>query len=110
MKKELGLYVHIPFCVRKCAYCDFPSFAGREDAMEAYVDRLIGEMKEKRDQFTLEDIQGKCAVLFTKKNLNKDFSRESGKTPKAPLTADVFTQGAATEASSRYGILPTKNH
>ena len=49
MKKELGLYVHIPFCVRKCAYCDFPSFAGREKDMEAYVDRLIGEMKEKAD-------------------------------------------------------------
>ncbi len=49
MKKELGLYVHIPFCVRKCAYCDFPSFAGREKDMEAYVNRLIGEMKEKAD-------------------------------------------------------------
>ena len=49
MKKEVGLYVHIPFCVRKCAYCDFPSFAGREKDMEAYVDRLIGEMKEKAD-------------------------------------------------------------
>ncbi len=49
MKKELGLYVHIPFCRRKCAYCDFPSFAGRESSMEAYVDRLTAEMKEKSD-------------------------------------------------------------
>lgn len=49
MRKEVGLYVHIPFCVRKCAYCDFPSFAGREKDMEAYADRLIGEMKEKAD-------------------------------------------------------------
>ena len=49
MKKELGLYVHIPFCRRKCAYCDFPSFAGRESSMEAYVDRLIAEMWEKRE-------------------------------------------------------------
>ncbi len=47
MKKELGLYVHIPFCRRKCAYCDFPSYAGRESAMEAYVDRLTAEMKER---------------------------------------------------------------
>ena len=49
MKKEVGLYVHIPFCVSKCAYCDFPSFAGRERDMDAYVDRLIAEMKEKAD-------------------------------------------------------------
>ncbi len=49
MKKELGLYVHIPFCRQKCAYCDFPSFAGKENLMEAYTERLIAEMKEKRD-------------------------------------------------------------
>lgn len=49
MKKELGLYVHIPFCRRKCAYCDFPSFAGRESSMEAYVDRLTAEMKERQN-------------------------------------------------------------
>ena len=49
MKKELGLYVHIPFCRRKCAYCDFSSFAGRESSMEAYVDRLTAEMKERQN-------------------------------------------------------------
>ena len=27
--EHLGIYVHIPFCVRKCAYCDFSSWAGR---------------------------------------------------------------------------------
>ena len=48
MKRELGLYVHIPFCARKCAYCDFASFAGREGDMEAYVDRLTAEMGERR--------------------------------------------------------------
>ena len=48
MKKELGLYVHLPFCVRKCAYCDFASFAGREGDMAAYVERLIREMDARR--------------------------------------------------------------
>ena len=32
MKKEMELYIHIPFCVRKCAYCDFLSFEA-EDKM-----------------------------------------------------------------------------
>ena len=47
MSREIGLYVHIPFCRQKCAYCDFSSYAGRERDMEVYVERLIGECREK---------------------------------------------------------------
>ena len=43
--KSLGLYIHIPFCVRKCRYCDFVSFPGcSASAMDAYVDRLCVEI------------------------------------------------------------------
>ena len=47
MKKEIGLYLHIPFCFRKGAYCDFASFAGREGDMSAYVDAVLREMAAK---------------------------------------------------------------
>ena len=40
MKKELELYVHIPFCVKKCGYCDFLSFPGGSEAQRQYVDAL----------------------------------------------------------------------
>jgi len=40
----LGLYVHIPFCVRKCAYCDFASWPGREADMPRYADALCHEI------------------------------------------------------------------
>lgn len=38
-----GLYVHIPFCVKKCAYCDFYSLAGRDDLIDSYVDAVLAE-------------------------------------------------------------------
>ena len=42
--KPLAIYIHVPFCARKCAYCDFASFAGREDAWEDYFAALHAEM------------------------------------------------------------------
>lgn len=39
-----GIYLHIPFCVRKCAYCDFVSFA-EGTVPEAYIDALIQEIE-----------------------------------------------------------------
>ena len=38
--KTRGLYIHIPFCARKCAYCDFYSLAGRLDLIDTYLDAL----------------------------------------------------------------------
>ena len=42
---HLGLYVHIPFCVRKCAYCDFSSWPGRKEDMQRYTDALCDEIR-----------------------------------------------------------------
>ena len=44
MKKDLGLYIHIPFCVKKCAYCDFLSWKGSDEEREAYVQALEKEI------------------------------------------------------------------
>ncbi|WFR55102.1 radical SAM family heme chaperone HemW [Anaerocolumna sp. AGMB13025] len=44
-KKDLGLYIHIPFCVRKCDYCDFLSAPADEDTKFNYVRALIKEIK-----------------------------------------------------------------
>lgn len=40
-----GLYIHIPFCRSKCAYCDFVSFPHKEDLHAAYIDAVIKELK-----------------------------------------------------------------
>jgi oxygen-independent coproporphyrinogen-3 oxidase len=38
-----GLYVHVPFCIRKCGYCDFYSLAARDDSKAAYVGAVLRE-------------------------------------------------------------------
>ena len=40
-----GLYIHLPFCQRKCLYCDFPSFENMYDREDAYTEALLYEMK-----------------------------------------------------------------
>lgn len=45
MKKDLGLYIHIPFCIKKCAYCDFLSWSGDKDQKEEYVRNLEQEIR-----------------------------------------------------------------
>lgn len=41
-----ALYLHIPFCVRRCAYCDFNTYAGLEDLFEPYIAALAQETRE----------------------------------------------------------------
>jgi oxygen-independent coproporphyrinogen III oxidase len=40
-----SLYLHIPFCTHRCAYCDFNTYAGQESSIPAYVDALIREIE-----------------------------------------------------------------
>ena len=42
---KLGLYIHIPFCRRKCAYCDFYSLSGAAEAAGPYIEKVCGQLK-----------------------------------------------------------------
>ena len=43
--KEIGVYIHIPFCKQKCYYCDFISYANKENCMEKYINALKKEIE-----------------------------------------------------------------
>ncbi len=57
-KKKLGIYIHIPFCVRKCAYCDFLSFSTDENSQKQYVDTLIKEIElfSEKEQYQVDSV------------------------------------------------------
>ena len=44
--KELGIYIHIPFCKQKCIYCDFISYSNKNKMVDQYIEVLKKEIKE----------------------------------------------------------------
>ena len=45
-KKELGIYIHIPFCKAKCYYCDFTSYTNQDCKIESYIREVDKEMSQ----------------------------------------------------------------
>ncbi|MEE8602872.1 radical SAM family heme chaperone HemW [Euzebya tangerina] len=45
LERGRGVYVHIPFCLRRCDYCDFTTFADRDEDIPAYVDALVAHIE-----------------------------------------------------------------
>ncbi|MBQ8955407.1 MAG: radical SAM protein [Lachnospiraceae bacterium] len=50
--KDISIYVHIPFCVRKCLYCDFNSGKYPDYMIDSYIDAILKEMDENREVFS----------------------------------------------------------
>lgn len=46
----MGLYIHIPFCKKKCEYCDFISYEGKENLVEKYIECVKHELTEIGEQ------------------------------------------------------------
>ena len=50
--RRLSIYIHIPFCVKKCRYCDFLSFAASEEKKTQYVQALLKEIETEAVNYT----------------------------------------------------------
>jgi oxygen-independent coproporphyrinogen-3 oxidase len=79
MHPEIGIYIHIPFCIQKCHYCDFCSYSGIQDKMEDYIDALVLEMKlwkEKMKGYIVKSIfiGGGTPSLMSIPNIKKIFN------------------------------------
>lgn len=60
-KKPLGIYLHIPFCIRKCLYCDFLSAPCDDETKERYVNALLAEIDAQAPLY--ENFQVKTVFL-----------------------------------------------
>jgi len=55
MTSNHSIYIHIPFCTHRCAYCDFNTYAGQEAMIPAYVDALCREIEFVGQRFASPD-------------------------------------------------------
>lgn len=57
MNQTIGVYIHIPFCERKCYYCDFVSYEKKQDTIEAYIQALCQEILQNAEILSSNSIQ-----------------------------------------------------
>lgn len=46
---EIGIYIHIPFCIKKCDYCDFISYSNKYKKQEEYINKIIEEIENNNE-------------------------------------------------------------
>ena len=77
---EIGIYVHIPFCVKKCYYCDFISYPNNLEMQDEYVKRIIKEIEDnkenlKNNKITTVYIGGGTPSSIKKRTYKRNFRK-----------------------------------
>lgn len=65
-RKEIGIYIHIPFCKQKCNYCDFCSYVKKEDLISQYIECLLKEIKDVGNNNKIDFENGKDDLFLIK--------------------------------------------
>ena len=65
-RKQIGLYIHIPFCKQKCSYCDFCSYANKESFIKRYIQCVLKEIIEVGNNNKIDFENGKDDLFLVK--------------------------------------------
>lgn len=104
--KEIGIYVHIPFCKQKCYYCDFVSYCTKDNLIEDYVKAVEKEIELKNIKSTITTIYiggGTPSYIdsnYIKEIVNKIFEKNVSK--EAEITIEVNPGTVTSEKLQDY--------
>lgn len=104
----LAMYIHVPFCVQKCPYCDFYSRPGREIPWETYTQAVVREMERWREEWLENDprplhsvfLGGGTPSLMPPAHLHRlldGIHRHWALTPDCELTLEANPESATLE-------------
>lgn len=110
--KNLGIYVHIPFCKKKCRYCDFVSYSNKENCIDNYVSALIKEIQNRYEKEEIKDysvdtiyIGGGTPSLINEeyiKNIIETIRENFNVLQKCEITIEVNPGSATKEKLTKY--------
>ena len=106
---RVGLYLHIPFCVRKCLYCDFLSGPAGPEKRQRYVDALLQEIREKaarmREGITADTVYfgGGTPALLGAENIGRILSqlRQSFELVSPEITVECNPNSTTSDAMEK---------
>ena len=89
--KELGLYIHIPFCKKKCDYCDFISYSDKINCIKEYVEALKNEIKHELNKIVNDKENYRVTTIYigggTPSFIDSKYIREILNNPAILVTA-----------------------
>lgn len=92
-KNEIGIYVHIPFCKKKCDYCDFISYCNKDNLIEKYVEAMKKEIESQniKPEITTIYIGGGTPSYIDSKYIIQIINKikEKNVSPNAEITIEV---------------------
>ena len=107
--EELGIYIHIPFCKQKCFYCDFCSFANKNEMQERYVEAVINEIKNitHKEKYTVTTIYfggGTPSILYPEyiKNILQEIESSFEILDDAEITIEINPGTVNEEKLKKY--------
>lgn len=101
MNDPIGLYIHVPFCRRKCAYCDFYSLAASEDIIECYVKAVIRNIKAQSRRYDTVYFGGGTPTLLSAEQVFRILSA-ADIAEGAEISAEANPDSADTEKLSGF--------